>query len=92
MTPFLVVVGLLILAALVFAVGMPRARSRRTVVVERARPVQRVVETQVVQTPVVQTPVVPVVQTPVAPVVQTPVVQTPVVQTPVVEEIADDRF
>lgn len=86
MTPVLLIVGLLILAAVVVAIGLPRARTRRTVVVERVAPVQRVVQTHVVQTPVVQTPVVQ------PTVIQTPVVQTPVIQTPVAGEIVDERY
>lgn len=60
MTAVLLVVGLLIVAAIFFAVGAPRARSRRTVVVERARPVRHV--RTVVETPPVVVERAPVVE------------------------------
>lgn len=77
MTAPVLLVGLLILAALVVAFGAPVARRRRTIIVQRDRPVRRVRRVRrVVQTPVVQTDVV----------------RAPVVQTPVVEEIVEDRY
>lgn len=55
MNPAILVVALLVLAALAVAFGAPVARRRRTVYVERDRPVRRVVEQPVVQTHVVRT-------------------------------------
>lgn len=52
MNAMLLIVGLLVVAALFFAVGAPVARRRRTVVVDRARPARRV--RRVVETPVVE--------------------------------------